>query len=153
MEPTKVALTNAAFSMRTAAAKDITHGEACHTNKLKAGQKKGENKMNKAAAAAVTNVVIVIIMVLLTHACYLKGKHTGADEIMSHIYPMSGIVTEVNRQEDRVVVTDSIGNEWEFDGAEDWHTGDIAAMIMEDNGTEEIYDDEIIDVQYDGWVE
>lgn len=117
-------------------------------------EKKGINKMNKLnKAAAITNVVIVIIMVLLAHACYLKGKHTGADEIMSHIYPMSGIVTEVNRQEDRVVVTDSIGNEWEFDGAENWHTGDIAAMIMEDNGTEEIYDDEIIDVQYDGWIE
>jgi hypothetical protein len=151
MEPTKITLTDTAFSMRATAAKGITHGEVCHANELKAGQKKGENKMNK--AAAITNVVIVIIMVLLTHACYLKGKHIGADEIMSHIYPMSGIVTEVNRQEDRVVVTDSIGNEWEFDGAEDWHTGDIAAMIMEDNGTEEIYDDEIIDIQYDGWAE
>lgn len=66
---------------------------------------------------------------------------------------MSGIVTEVNRQENKVVVTDSTGNKWEFDGAEDWHMSDIAAMIMEDNGTEEIYDDEIIDIQYDGRVE
>lgn len=107
--------------------------------------------MNK--AAAVTNVIIVIIMALLAQACYLKGKRASADEMKSHIYPMSGIVTKVNRQEDRVVVTDSTGNEWEFDGAEDWHTDDIAAMIMKDNGTEEIYDDEIIDVQYDGWVE
>lgn len=151
MEPTEVTLTNAAFFARAAAAKGATHEETCHANELKAGQKKGENKMNK--AAAVTNVIIVIIMALLAHACYLEGKHAGADEMMSHIYPMSGIVTEVNRQEDRVVVTDSTGNEWEFDGAEDWRTGDIAAMIMEDNGTEEIYDDEIIDVQYDGWVE
>lgn len=150
MEPTKVTLTETTFSARTATAKGATHEEAYHANELKAGQKKGENKMNK--AAAVTNVIIVIIMTLLAHACYLKGKHAGADEMMSHIYPMSGIVTEINRQEDRVIVTDNIGNEWEFDGAEDWHTGDIAAMIMEDNGTEEIYDDEIIDIQYDGWV-
>lgn len=117
-------------------------------------EKERMNKMNKLnKAAAITNVIIIIIMALLTHACYLKGKHAGADEMMSHIYPMSGIVTEVNHQENRVIVTDSTGNEWEFDGAEDWRTGDIAAMIMEDNGTEEIYDDEIIDVQYDGRVE
>ena len=109
------------------------------------------NKLNK--EAAITNVIIVIIMALLTHACYLKGKHAGADEIMSHIYPMSGIVTEVNRQENKIIITDSVGNEWEFNGTDDWHIGDIAAMIMEDNGTEKIYDDEIIDVQYDGWVE
>lgn len=151
MEPIKKTLTDAAFSTHAATAKGVTHEEAYRANELKAGQKKGENKMNK--AAAVTNVVIVIIMALLAHACYLEGKHTGADEMMSHVYPMSGIVTEINRQEDRVIVTDSTGNKWEFNGAEDWHTGDIAAMIMEDNGTEEIYDDEIIDVQYDGWVE
>lgn len=106
--------------------------------------------MNK--AAAVTNVIVIIIMALLAQACYLKGKRAGADELMNHIYPMSGAVTEVNYQENKVIVTDSTGNKWEFDGAEDWHTGDIAAMIMKDNGTEEIYDDEIIDVQYDGWV-
>lgn len=128
------------------------------SRELEAGQdelkRERMNKMNKLnKAAIITNVIIVIIMALLAHACYLKGEHAGADEMMSHVYPMSGIVTEVNRQEDRVVVTDSTGNEWEFDGAEDWHTGDIAAMIMEDNGTEEVYDDEIIDIQYDGWVE
>ena len=109
------------------------------------------NKLNK--AAIITNVIVIIIMALLAHACYLKGKHAGADEIMSHIYPMSGIVTEVNHQEDYVIVTDSIGNEWKFDGAEDWHTDDIAAMIMDDNETEEIYDDKIIDIHYIGWIE
>ena len=128
------------------------------SRELEAGQdelkRERMNKMNKLNRAAIaTNVIIVIIMALLAHACYLKGKHAGADEMMSHIYPMSGVVTEVNRQEDRVVVTDSTGNEWEFDHSEDWHTGDIAAMIMKDNETEEIYDDKIIDVQYDGWVE
>lgn len=109
------------------------------------------NKLNK--AAAITNVVIIIIMTLLTHACYLKGKHAGADEIMSHIYPMSGIVTEVNHQEDHVIVTDSTGNKWEFNGIEDWQEGDIAAMVMDDNGTEEIYDDKIINIHYIGWIE
>lgn len=111
------------------------------------------NKMNKLNKAAIINVIIVIIMALLTHACYLKGKHAGADEIMSHIYPMSGIVTEVNCQENKVIITDSVRNEWEFNGTDDWHIGDIAAMIMEDNGTEEIYDDKIIDIHYIGWIE
>jgi len=128
------------------------------SQKLKVGQnelgKERTNEMNKLnKAAAITNVVIIIIMTLLTHACYLKGKHAGADEIMSHIYPMSGIVTEVNHQEDHVIVTDSTGNKWEFNGIEDWQEGDIAAMVMDDNGTEEIYDDKIINIHYIGWIE
>ena len=107
------------------------------------------NKLNKAAIIA--NVIIIIIMALLARVCYLEGKHAGANEIMSHVYPISGIVTEVSRQEDRVVVTDNNGNEWEFDGVEDWQEVDVVAMIMENNGKEKIYDDEIIDIRYDGW--
>ena len=109
------------------------------------------NKLNK--EAAITNVIIVIIMFLLMQTAYLKGERVGTEKILSHVYPLSGIVTKVNQQKDYIIVTDATGNEWEFNGIEDWQEGDIAAMIMDDNGTEEIYDDKIIDIHYIGWIE
>lgn len=125
--------------------------------KLEAGsklEKKGMNKMNKLnKEAAITNVVIVIIMFLLMQAAYLKGERAGTEKVLSHVYPLSGIVTKVDQQKDRVIVTDAIGNKWEFNGIEDWQEGDITAMIMYDNRTEEIYDDKIIDIHYIGWIE
>ena len=66
------------------------------------------------------------------------------------IYPLAGIVTEVNYAEDVVTVQDGAGNLWRFDGAEDWQTGDLAALLMNDNGTEDIRDDSILLVRYGG---
>lgn len=62
-------------------------------------------------------------------------------------YPAAGTVTVTG---DTVYVTDSTGNVWSFEGAEDWQTGDRAAMLMDDNGTETIYDDEILQIRYIG---
>lgn len=76
----------------------------------------------------------------------------GADDIMSHVYPLCGIVTEVNYAEDYITIEVFNGNMWEWEGTEDWNEGDIAAMIMDDNGTEIIYDDIIMDISYNGWV-
>ena len=67
------------------------------------------------------------------------------------LYPTSGIVTEVNYDTDLVTVEVRNGNMFQFYGAEDWVEGDIAAMIMNDLGTPEVYDDEIISVRYVGY--
>ena len=103
----------------------------------------------------------VLIILWLTLALSFTGMgaavrvqyEAGANDIMSHVYPLCGIVIEVNYAEDYIAIEDFTGNVWEWEGAEDWHEGDIAAMIMEDNGTEIIYDDIIMDIAYNGWVE
>jgi len=53
-------------------------------------------------------------------------------------------------ENDTVIVMDGAGNEWAFNGAEDWEIGDIAALLMKDMNTQEIYDDEIVSVRYCG---
>lgn len=68
-------------------------------------------------------------------------------------YPMTTVVSEINEKADEVVCIDFNGNEWVFTGVEDWIVGDIASMIMNDKGTPIIYDDEIVSVRYDGWLE
>lgn len=59
------------------------------------------------------------------------------------LYPNVGIVTEVNTESDTVYWSDG-NNDWYFYGVEDWMVGDGIAVIMSDEGTEEITDDRIV---------
>lgn len=67
-------------------------------------------------------------------------------------YALVGVVVELDTHENVVCVEDFNGNIWGFDGCEDWAIGDIAGMVMDTMGTENIYDDEIINVTYNGWI-
>lgn len=72
---------------------------------------------------------------------------------VNHLYPRTGIVTKIDHENDVITVTDYTGHQWEWTGIEDWQEGDIAAMIMNDMASETIFDDEIVKVYYNGWVE
>jgi hypothetical protein len=81
---------------------------------------------------------------------FLLGLLVGLMLAQSHLYPMSGIVTEVNREADTVTVTTQNGHMWEFYGAEDWMEGDVCALMMNDMGTAEVTDDMIVSARYCG---
>ena len=59
-------------------------------------------------------------------------------------YALTTQVVQVDYENDVVVCQDFNGNLWEFEGTEDWMYGDIASLVMNDMGTPEIYDDEIV---------
>lgn len=66
-------------------------------------------------------------------------------------YPRAGIVTALDRSADLVTVTDAAGYDWQFTGVEDWERGDLAALLMDDNGTpDSILDDRVTEVRYSG---
>ena len=69
----------------------------------------------------------------------------------AEIYPETAKVVEVDYDTDTVTVETFTGFLFTFEGCEDWMVGDCASLIMEDNGTELVYDDEIIMAQYGGW--
>ena len=69
----------------------------------------------------------------------------------AEIYPETAKVVEVDYDTDTVTVETFTGFLFTFYGCEDWMVGDCASLIMEDNGTELVYDDEIIMAQYGGW--
>lgn len=81
---------------------------------------------------------------------FLLGLVAGIMLATSHLYPMSGIVTAIDREADIVEVTTQNGHIWAFYGAEDWMEGDVCALLMNDCGTPTILDDEIISVRYCG---
>lgn len=71
------------------------------------------------------------------------------------LYPLTGIVTEVqevDKDMNLVTMTCANGNQfsWYVDSTDDWSINDLASCIMESNGTEIIYDDEIVDAHYAG---
>ena len=67
------------------------------------------------------------------------------------LYGLTTVITDIT--DDTVTCIDINGNEWQFtDTSEDWFEGDIAALVMFDNGTPEIEDDKIITATYCGWV-
>lgn len=78
----------------------------------------------------------------------LLASHAHADT-----YPLTTVVTDVDHDADIVEVLDFNGNQWLFEGAEDWFVGDICSMIMDDNDTDEVFDDEIVCARCDGWLE
>ena len=71
----------------------------------------------------------------------------------AEIYPQTFIVGTVDPMQDALILIDSMGNEWLWFGIEDYEVGDIVAAIMDDNGTEIIYDDAIITMRYTGYAE
>ena len=65
-------------------------------------------------------------------------------------YALTTVVSKLDTENDAVVCYDSTGNSWVFHGIEDWEIGDICSMLMNDKGTPEIYDDEIVATRYGG---
>lgn len=66
-------------------------------------------------------------------------------------YPATMTVTSV--QNDVVTMETSTGHIYEMEGAEDWMAGDVASLIMSDNGTpEDITDDVIMSARYTGYI-
>lgn len=91
-------------------------------------------------------VIIVAAFVLFTVVLITVPKrHTT--------YPLCATITYIDEEADAFVAEDFNGNMWSFTGVEDWMVGDIMAMTMDDNGTDNIEDDTVRDIRYCGYVD
>lgn len=92
--------------------------------------------------AIVWSIVISIAILMGIAAC------ASAEQ-----YPQTFVVDLVNYEQDFMVLVDFNGNEWIWNGIEDFDCGDIVAAIMEERGTPTIYDDKIVMIRYAGYIE
>ena len=92
--------------------------------------------------AIIWSIVVAIAILMGIAAC------ASAEQ-----YPQAFVVELVNYEQDFMVLVDYNGNEWIYEGIEDFDCGDIVAAIMEERGTSTIYDDEIIMIRYAGYME
>ena len=88
--------------------------------------------------ATIATIVTIVIIVLC-------GVATA------ELYPQTAKVVEVDYDNNIVKVVTFNGFEYEFEGCEDYCIGDCVSLIMEDNETEKIFDDEIVLARYSGW--
>lgn len=91
-----------------------------------------------------------IIALLIGIIISISGCNNQKEIIKTNQYPLTTIVTEINKEKDLVSITDSNGHVWQFYGVEDWEEEDICSIIMDDNGTKEVLDDIIVKAQYGG---
>lgn len=66
-------------------------------------------------------------------------------------YPKVFMIEEIDYESDSMLLIDCNGFEWEVLEPQDYAEGDYVATIMDDQGTEEIFDDEIISLRYAGF--
>lgn len=93
--------------------------------------------------------MISIITLITTVVMYMCG---GQIDTVS-VYPQCFAVVEVDAEADIVTCIDMDGEEWSFNGVEDYQRGDLVSAIMTDMGTPTyIYDDEFISVEFSGRV-
>lgn len=67
------------------------------------------------------------------------------------LYPMTAVITSVDTETDIVTMETATGHIYEFYGCEDYEVSDLVSCIMNDNRTENVSDDIIIDVRYSGF--
>ena len=89
-----------------------------------------------------------LLLALTTTLLFSKSAKSPAYN-PDNLYAKTAIVTDLNKDDDVVTVTDSSGYMWEFSGCEDWMLNDYCSMVMYDNNTALIFDDIIIDVKYE----
>ena len=111
--------------------------------------------------ALITIIIYTVIAVLIGIGTNLiaTATHTRVEDLeqtttqTDDTYVRRAQVMSIDDEKDVVACVDTVGNVWEFYGVEDWQEGDIVTLTMNNKGTENIYDDEIIAARYSGNVE
>ena len=96
------------------------------------------------------NILIIILVALLSfNIGYFLSRST--------LYPETGIITEVIKTDVdtyEVVFEVANGNMFSFYTDDyDLYVGEIISVLMDNNGTEIVYNDKIIDYKYSGTIE
>ena len=95
-------------------------------------------------------LVLGVLAAVIGFIIHSSGCTTENFQKKTKNYPLTTIVTEITPEIDAVSVRDNNNFIWQFYGVEDWAEGDVCSMIMNDNGTESIFDDVIVTVRYGG---
>lgn len=97
-------------------------------------------------------LTIFYLVVTLTAIIFTAGFFIGKGA-KTETYALTAVVTDIDENTDIVLIKSGTGLTWCFYGVEDWSVGDIASCVMDTKGTEIVFDDEIVSVQYGGYFE
>ena len=94
------------------------------------------------------NITTIVFKQFIKILISLLGIALVAIQNIQNSYPLT---TKVILIEESVITSiDYYGNSWTFESEENWNYHDIATLVINGKGTEDISDDEIILVKNDG---
>lgn len=112
------------------------------------------------AIIAITSILANVVLMTASRTVAVDDNEVIVVDPLENYYPHTAVVR--NRKPIlenwqlkgvTVEVEDIYGNIWQFDASTNaWKDGDICAMIMNDNGTALVEDDEIVKVFHDGHI-
>ena len=97
-------------------------------------------------------IAVVVLSILLVACIVWFALIPAVAPAKNDVYPIAMVVVDLDYDNDIVTCQTITGLLYSFYGCEDWQHGDIAAMIMDTMGTENVRDDEILSIKYDGWL-
>ncbi|MCQ2770956.1 MAG: hypothetical protein MJ236_04070, partial [Clostridia bacterium] len=116
-------------------------------NKAKEREVRDKKAKDYSRKVRLQNIKYGIIILLMFIGVGIVGNYeldaNAKENSKVQAYAKHCIVTKLDHVNDVVVCEDVNGFEWEFKGIEDYDLGDIVALVMDNNGTEIICDDEI----------
>ena len=122
------------------------YAETCRINRATA-----YSNSVKAKRKYINGMWIIYVLTFIVSCVGIICLNAKADEIEDpEYYPLTTVVTEIDGG--IATVEDFNGNLWQID-ADDFEVGDICTLIMNGNGTAEIYDDAVIKANYNGYFE
>lgn len=96
-----------------------------------------------------TKLTVIVCAVIVTMCVVFPCMAEGIEGY----YPRTAVVTDLDYDNDLVIITDLAGLDWVMEGIEDWQVGDLVSLLMYDNNTPDtIFDDEIVMAYYGGWI-
>lgn len=99
-------------------------------------------------------VVVVLVCAVVVWGTFWAGRAYEQYKVETNLYPKSAVITYIDKDTDLVLIEDFFGNRFLFDDADEWMVGDMVGLIMDNNGTpEDLTDDEILAISYEGWIE
>ena len=108
--------------------------------------------MTKKITLRQTIAIVTLVITLITFAIVIintVNNNSTKQPIQEtpNLYTTRAIVVHIDK--DLVMCEDTNGEMWCFEGADEWTEEDEIILLMNDNSTEDIYDDEVIDVCLD----
>ena len=93
--------------------------------------------------------VFVGILILILAIGFVGGRLYEQKQVESNLYPKTGHILYVDHKANLLLIEDPLGHHWLYEGTKDWVEGDLCSMIMNNNGTDGIKDDEIVMLCYE----
>ena len=91
-------------------------------------------------------IATIVTCLLIVGCAYATPACAEAEEF----YPTTAVVIELDYQLEKVTCVTYDGTVYEFYSDESWHIGDVCSLYMWSCGTEDVTDDEILDVTFGG---